>query len=110
MESRPDPAVSRLEWRKASYSSSNGGACVEVALAGDTVAVRDSKGLEGPRLAIARSDWNAFTRALKADGACGLIAGARYLVISMVQRAAGSSAMRSSPVTRTAPVASAKAT
>ena len=32
MDSCHDGAVSRVEWRKASYSSSNGGACVEVAL------------------------------------------------------------------------------
>ena len=39
------------EWRKASYSNSNGGACVEVAgnLPG-VVAVRDSKDPDGPVL------------------------------------------------------------
>jgi hypothetical protein len=40
-------------WRKSSYSSANGGACVEVArnLPG-VVAVRDSKNLAGPALAV----------------------------------------------------------
>ncbi|HUY44272.1 MAG TPA: DUF397 domain-containing protein [Streptosporangiaceae bacterium] len=34
-------------------SSSNGGACVEVALIGQAVAVRDSKDPEGPKLGSA---------------------------------------------------------
>ena len=36
--------LSRADWRKASYSSNNGGACVEVARnLPNVVAVRDSK-------------------------------------------------------------------
>jgi Domain of unknown function (DUF397) len=60
-----DPAVSRIEWRKASYSSSNGGACVEVALSSNAVAVRDSKNPDGPRLAFALDAWKTFTTELK---------------------------------------------
>ena len=41
-----------LSWRKASYSSGNGGDCIEVASAPRTVAVRDSKNPEGPELAF----------------------------------------------------------
>jgi hypothetical protein len=46
--------VTRAVWRKPSYSSGNGGQCVEVAcnLPG-MVAVRDSKDPEGPNLAFA---------------------------------------------------------
>jgi hypothetical protein len=57
--------LSRIEWRKASYSSSNGGTCVEVAGARAAVAVRDSKDPDGPRLAFAPAGWQAFTRRVK---------------------------------------------
>ncbi|GAB3207331.1 DUF397 domain-containing protein [Nocardia tengchongensis] len=35
--------VSPVGWRKSSYSGSNGGQCVEVAIASETVQIRDSK-------------------------------------------------------------------
>jgi hypothetical protein len=58
-----DPAL----WRKSSYSGSNGGACVEVAVVLDgTMAVRDSKDPGGPKLAIASDEWAAFTAGVKA--------------------------------------------
>jgi len=59
--------LSRLAWRKASRSSSNGGNCVEVArnLPG-IVAVRDSKNPDGPKLVIPAADWQAFTASVKA--------------------------------------------
>ena len=58
--------LSRAEWRKASYSSTNGGACVEVArnLPG-VVAVRDSKHPDGPALVIAPEEWTAFCAGVK---------------------------------------------
>lgn len=49
-----------LQWRKASYSSGNGGNCVEVATARRSVAVRDSKDPDGPRLAFGVQAWKAF--------------------------------------------------
>jgi hypothetical protein len=55
-----------LSWRKASYSSGNGGDCVEVASAPRAVAVRDSKDPEGPKLAFAPGRWQQFTRRVKA--------------------------------------------
>jgi Domain of unknown function (DUF397) len=59
--------VDRAQWRKSSYSGSNGGACVEVArnLPG-AVAVRDSKDPDGPKLAFAPDEWAAFTAGVKA--------------------------------------------
>ena len=55
-------------WRKASYSGSNGGGCVEVMGSRPaTVAVRDSKDPDGPRLAFTAAEWRAFTRRVK-DG------------------------------------------
>jgi hypothetical protein len=52
--------LSCAEWRKASYSSTNGGNCVEVArnLPG-AVAVRDSKD-PGPALVFTPGAWNTF--------------------------------------------------
>ncbi|MFI6256034.1 DUF397 domain-containing protein [Micromonospora zamorensis] len=48
-------------WRKASRSSTNGGACVEVAddLPG-IVGVRDSKDPDGPALIFGPASWRAF--------------------------------------------------
>jgi hypothetical protein len=59
--------LSRADWRKASYSSTNGGNCVEVArnLPG-AVAVRDSKDPAGPALALSPPEWTAFTARIKA--------------------------------------------
>lgn len=53
-------------WRKSSYSSGNGGACVEVAAGGTgVVAVRDSKDPDGPALIFSPADWSAFISSLK---------------------------------------------
>jgi hypothetical protein len=58
---------SRLNWRKSSYSTTNGGGCVEVAtnLPG-IVAVRDSKNPDGPVLIFAPGDWQEFIADVKA--------------------------------------------
>ncbi len=54
-------------WRKASYSGSNGGGCVEVARGRPAaVVVRDSKDPHGPKLAFTPREWQAFTRQVKA--------------------------------------------
>lgn len=53
-------------WRKSSYSSGNGGACVEVAAGGTgVVAVQDSKDPDGPALIFSPADWSAFISSLK---------------------------------------------
>jgi hypothetical protein len=59
--------VTGAVWRKSSYSSANGGACVEVArnLPG-VVAVRDSKDPDGPALTFSPAQWQAFTAAVRA--------------------------------------------
>jgi hypothetical protein len=61
-----EPDLTRADWRKASYSGDNGGACVEVArnLPG-VVAVRDSKNPAGPALVFTQDEWAAFTAALR---------------------------------------------
>ena len=49
----------RVEWRKSSLSTTNG--CVEVALVGDRIAVRDSKQEGcGPVLEFTATEWAAF--------------------------------------------------
>jgi hypothetical protein len=62
--------LNRTEWRKASYSTGNGGNCVEVARTGASIAVRDSKDPDGPRLAFTPRQWRSFTTQVK-SGAPG---------------------------------------
>jgi uncharacterized protein DUF397 len=59
-------------WRKSSFSSGNGGACVEVAIvSGATeggrglVALRDSKDPAGPALVFIPDQWRAFLSSLR---------------------------------------------
>jgi hypothetical protein len=53
--------TSELAWFKSSYSSGNdGNSCVEIAVTPGTVHVRDSKSVEGPRLAITPRAWADF--------------------------------------------------
>ncbi|MET7355935.1 DUF397 domain-containing protein [Streptomyces mirabilis] len=53
--------VSDLAWFKSSYSSGNdGNSCVEIATVTGTVHVRDSKNIDGPRLALTPDAWTAF--------------------------------------------------
>ena len=61
-----EPDLTFADWRKASYSGDNGGACVEVArnLPG-VVAVRDSKDPAGPVLTFSPGEWAAFTAAIE---------------------------------------------
>jgi hypothetical protein len=53
--------LSGARWQKSSYSSGNGGQCVEVArnLPG-VVAMRDSKDPAGPALVFTPEQWRAF--------------------------------------------------
>jgi hypothetical protein len=47
-------------WRKSSYSGGDNN-CVEVAAAGATIKVRDSKSLAGEVLSVSAGAWRAFT-------------------------------------------------
>jgi cobalamin biosynthesis protein CobT len=51
-------------WRKSSYSGSNGGECIEVA-ATEAVLVRDTADRTGPVLTFTSDAWRAFTAAIK---------------------------------------------
>ncbi|MET7682833.1 DUF397 domain-containing protein [Streptomyces sp. NPDC005423] len=53
-------------WFTSSYSNGAGGECVECALTDERALVRDSKGTEGPVLAVRGGAWGAFLEALKA--------------------------------------------
>lgn len=52
------------EWRKSSYSNSNG--CFELADLGDTIGLRDSKDPDGPVLRFTRRELAAFVSGVKA--------------------------------------------
>ncbi|MEU7473880.1 DUF397 domain-containing protein [Streptomyces sp. NPDC044984] len=57
---RPTGNGPALKWFKSSYSTNDGPECVEVALAPETIHVRDSKRIHGPRLTFAPHQWAAF--------------------------------------------------
>lgn len=60
--------LSAAEWRKSSYSNTDGGECVEIATnLPAALPVRDSKNPHGPALLLPRPAWTAFVTALKND-------------------------------------------
>ena len=63
--STPEPELAH--WRKSTHSNSSGAECVEVAGLPATVAVRDSKDPEGPKLVFGRPAFSVFARGLR-DG------------------------------------------
>jgi hypothetical protein len=71
MTSSAGTSSESLVWRKASMSVNNG-ACVEVALHEQGVAIRDSMDPGGPILRCAPDQWNAFLRNARQGGFDGL--------------------------------------
>lgn len=57
-----DVLTHHLVWKTSSYSSGEGGQCVEVARTVGVVHVRDSKRAAGPVLAVGAKEWAAFLR------------------------------------------------
>lgn len=57
-------ANGELVWRKSTYSSGEGGECVEVAVAGGVVHVRDSKcvALGGHVLKVGSAAWKTLLK------------------------------------------------
>jgi hypothetical protein len=61
--------VGQLGWRKSSHSGANGGNCVEVADHDDAIVVRDTTDHgHGPVHRFTSSDWRAFVASVKATG------------------------------------------
>jgi hypothetical protein len=56
--------VETTVWLKSKHCDSN--ACVEVALIGQDVALRDSKDPDGPVLCFTKQEWDAFTAGVSA--------------------------------------------
>jgi len=54
------------DWRKSSHSGTDGD-CVEFAIDGERVLLRDSKDPTGPVLSFTRAEWIAFVRGTR-DG------------------------------------------
>ena len=54
-----------MDWRKSSYSDSNGGDCVETASRSGAILVRDTTNRDGGTLAFTGDAWKAFTAGLK---------------------------------------------
>lgn len=52
-------------WRKSTYSSDNGGECVETASRDSVVMVRDTTDRYGKILAFTAAAWETFTSKLK---------------------------------------------
>jgi hypothetical protein len=64
-----DFPIREEDWRKSSFSDSNGGECVEWApahAASGAVPVRDSKTPNGPTLTFFPAAWTAFVNAVRA--------------------------------------------
>jgi Domain of unknown function (DUF397) len=58
-------------WRKSSYSSGNGGACVEAGHAAGAVLVRDTtQNGAGPVLRVTPAAWSRLVRSVKDGPAC----------------------------------------
>jgi Domain of unknown function (DUF397) len=52
-------------WRKSSYSSGNGGQCVEAGHTAGAVLVRDTNDRDGVTLNVSPKAWANFTTTLK---------------------------------------------
>jgi hypothetical protein len=58
--------MKHLAWHKSSYSSGQGGNCVEVTALANGRAVRDSKDPNGAVLNFPAAAWSAFTSGVRA--------------------------------------------
>ena len=55
------------DWRKSTYSGSNGGQCVEVGTAVSGVVVRDTADRAGAVLAVSAGAWRALLAEVRAS-------------------------------------------
>ncbi|MGH3751710.1 MAG: DUF397 domain-containing protein [Pseudonocardiaceae bacterium] len=61
------PDILTIGWFTSSYSTPDGINCVEVSLAPDAVYVRHSQHRADAVIRYTRTEWDAFTRSVKAD-------------------------------------------
>jgi Domain of unknown function (DUF397) len=54
-----------MDWRKSTYSDTNGGDCVETASGSDMILVRDTTDHDGVMLSVPAKTWRAFTDSLR---------------------------------------------
>jgi hypothetical protein len=59
--------LSHARWRKSSFSGGGGSNCVEIAKAGQAIAVRDSKDALGQVLFFGQHAWRQFAAKVKAE-------------------------------------------
>lgn len=57
--------TTELTWFKSSYSTNEGGACLEIATTPETVHIRDSKDVTGPTLSLTPATWTAFLTTIR---------------------------------------------
>jgi Domain of unknown function (DUF397) len=60
-----DNRIIAMGWRKSSYSTSNGGNCVEVGNDTQRVLVRDTKDRSGSALRFSPAVWRRFAERVK---------------------------------------------
>ncbi|MEU3299946.1 DUF397 domain-containing protein [Streptomyces sp. NPDC006678] len=53
-------STTELAWFKSSHSGTQGDSCVEVAVTGQAIHVRDSKDVMRPHFAVGREEWSRF--------------------------------------------------
>jgi Domain of unknown function (DUF397) len=53
-----------MDWRKSTYSDSNGGQCVETASDNGMILVRDTTNRDGGTLDFTAAAWREFTNSL----------------------------------------------
>jgi hypothetical protein len=53
------------EWRKSSYSSQSGGACLEARTDADSVLVRDAANRGGATLSVNDAAWTVFLATIR---------------------------------------------
>jgi Domain of unknown function (DUF397) len=54
-----------MEWRKSTYSTGSGGACVETATDHGVILVRDTVNREGATIQFSASAWETFLGTLR---------------------------------------------
>jgi hypothetical protein len=57
---QPDATSKELRWFKSSYSGGSSSDCVEAAIPGASIYVRDSKAPDSGRLSFTAEAWTAF--------------------------------------------------